>query len=78
DEPPPVPQYRRDDVEDPLPAPQPLDPDWVAARPAGEGVADVGCTGAYRVWRAGQRAARIVPPAQPDLAAVIGERDQLR
>ncbi|KAH9303135.1 hypothetical protein KI387_014718, partial [Taxus chinensis] len=78
DEPPPFPQYRRDDVEAPLPAPQPWDPDWVAERPAGEGVDDAGCTGAYRVWWAGQRAARIVPPAQPDLAAVIGERDQLR
>ncbi|KAH9324483.1 hypothetical protein KI387_004661, partial [Taxus chinensis] len=68
DKPPPFLQYRRDDVEAPLPAPQPWDPDWVAERPAGEGVDDAGCTGAYRVWWAGQRAARIVPPAQPDLA----------
>ncbi|KAH9320305.1 hypothetical protein KI387_022074, partial [Taxus chinensis] len=39
---PPFPQYRRDDVEAPLPAPQPLDPDWVAERSAGEGVDDAG------------------------------------
>ncbi|KAH9306887.1 hypothetical protein KI387_011291, partial [Taxus chinensis] len=34
DEPPPFPQYRREDVETPLPAPQPLDLDWVEERPA--------------------------------------------
>ncbi|KAH9302762.1 hypothetical protein KI387_014345, partial [Taxus chinensis] len=67
----------RDDVEAPLPAPQPLDPDWVAERPVGDGVDDAGCTGAYMVWWAGQRAARIAPPTQLDLAAVITERDQL-
>ncbi|KAH9294592.1 hypothetical protein KI387_038180, partial [Taxus chinensis] len=70
DEPPPFPQYRRDDVEAPLPAPQPLDPDWVAERPADDGVDDAGCTGAYRVWWDGQRAARVAQPTQPDLAAV--------
>ncbi|KAH9321526.1 hypothetical protein KI387_016165, partial [Taxus chinensis] len=48
DEPPPFPQYMRDDVEAPLPAPQPWDPDWVAERPADDGVDDAGCTGAYR------------------------------
>ncbi|KAH9319876.1 hypothetical protein KI387_021645, partial [Taxus chinensis] len=32
DEPSPFPQYRRDHVEAPLPAPQPVDPDWVAER----------------------------------------------
>ncbi|KAH9312815.1 hypothetical protein KI387_027850, partial [Taxus chinensis] len=56
----------------------PLDPDWVAERPAGDGVDDARCTGAFMVWWAGQRAAKIAPPAQPDLAAVIAERDQLR
>ncbi|KAH9326670.1 hypothetical protein KI387_006848, partial [Taxus chinensis] len=30
----PFPQYRREDVEAPLPAPQPVDPDWVVERPA--------------------------------------------
>ncbi|KAH9320492.1 hypothetical protein KI387_015131, partial [Taxus chinensis] len=30
------------------------------------------------VWWAGQRAARIAQPAQPDLADVTAERDQLR
>ncbi|KAH9301381.1 hypothetical protein KI387_012964, partial [Taxus chinensis] len=78
DEPPPFPQYKRDDVEAPLPAPQPLDPDWVAERPADDTVDDAGCTGAYMVWWAGQRAARVAQPAQPDLATMTAERDQLR
>ncbi|KAH9312010.1 hypothetical protein KI387_027045, partial [Taxus chinensis] len=78
DEPPPFPQYRRDDVEAPLPAPQPVDLDWVAERPVDDTVDDAGCTGAYMVWWAGQRAARVAQPAQPDLAVVMAERDQLR
>ncbi|KAH9300414.1 hypothetical protein KI387_011997, partial [Taxus chinensis] len=56
----------------------PLDPDWVAERPADDTVDDAGCTGAYMVWWAGQRAARVAQPAQPDLAAMTAERDQLR
>ncbi|KAH9318418.1 hypothetical protein KI387_020187, partial [Taxus chinensis] len=74
DEPPPFPQYRRDDVEPPLPAPQPWDPDWVAEEPAGGGCDDARVHGSIQgmVGRA-DRAARIVPPTQPDLAAVTAE-----
>ncbi|KAH9307024.1 hypothetical protein KI387_011428, partial [Taxus chinensis] len=47
DEPPPFPQYQRDDVEAPLPVPQPVDLDWVAERPADDTVDDTGCTGSF-------------------------------
>ncbi|KAH9309909.1 hypothetical protein KI387_037820, partial [Taxus chinensis] len=69
DESPRFPQYQRDDVEAPLPTPQPVDPNWVTERPTDDTVDDVGCTGAYMVWWASQRAARVAQPAQPDLAA---------
>ncbi|KAH9302745.1 hypothetical protein KI387_014328, partial [Taxus chinensis] len=77
-EPTPFPQYRKDDVEAPLPTPQPMDPDWVAERPADDTVDDSGCTGAFLVWWARERAVRRAQPVQPDLAAVRVERDQLR
>ncbi|KAH9300424.1 hypothetical protein KI387_012007, partial [Taxus chinensis] len=51
---------------------------WVAERPADDTGDDVGCTGEYMVWWAGQRAVRVAQPAQPDLAVVMAERDQLR
>ncbi|KAH9306646.1 hypothetical protein KI387_011050, partial [Taxus chinensis] len=77
DEPPPFPQYQREDVEAPLPVPQPFDPVWVAERLADDTVDDAGVTGSFLVWWAGQREAMRAQPAQPDLAAVIVERDRL-
>ncbi|KAH9304972.1 hypothetical protein KI387_009376, partial [Taxus chinensis] len=59
-------------------APQPVDLDWVAERPADDTVDDAGCTGSFLVWWAGERTTRRAQPIQPDLAAVIAERDQLR
>ncbi|KAH9322850.1 hypothetical protein KI387_017489, partial [Taxus chinensis] len=40
DEPPHFPQYQRDDVEAPLPAPHPVDPDWAAKRQADDTMDD--------------------------------------
>ncbi|KAH9304978.1 hypothetical protein KI387_009382, partial [Taxus chinensis] len=78
DNPPSFPQYRRDDMERPLPLPQPTVPTGEEEEPVDRYIDDAGCTKRYKQWWAAQL--RAIPPrsGKPDLATITVQRDILQ
>ncbi|KAH9330691.1 hypothetical protein KI387_002799, partial [Taxus chinensis] len=70
--------YQRDDVERPLPLPQPTMPTGEEEEPVDQWIDDTGCTDRYRQWWVAQL--RAIPPrlGQPDLATITVQRDALQ